>query len=290
MDGLVAAVMITTMEDVDSVALIHPQDITDGKFEIRKGDIMANLPYHPNCSTWFDHHELTASNLNPPEGFKGKHALAPSVARVVYEYYGPDKMKRYEELIAETDRFDSAQLSIEDVADPQGAILLGFTVDPRTGLGDFKYYFLQLVELLKSADMEDVLKHPEVARRAKLYRESNSEFMSLLKKYSHSEGNVIVTDFRDFSEIPIGNRFLVYTLFQECDVSVRLEWDSLKEFVRVSIGHSIFNRTCETNVGHLCSDFGGGGHRGAGGCLLDPETAESDLDEIIRRLREGPEI
>src|SRR5512140_514303 len=124
MDGLVAALQITTMEPVDSLELIHPQDITDNKFMIREGDIMANLPYHPGCSMWFDHHEITESNRRPPENFHGKHALLPSVARVVYEYYRSEKLKQYEPLIAETDRFDSANLTSDDVSDPRGAILL----------------------------------------------------------------------------------------------------------------------------------------------------------------------
>lgn len=286
MDGLVAAVLITSMEQVDSLELIHPQDITDGKFEIMEGDILSNLPYHPNCSIWFDHHEMTASNRKPPEGFKGRHVIRPSVARVVYEYYNSDKLKRYEQLIYETDRFDSAQLTMDDVADPQGAILLAFTIDPRTGLGGFKEYFMELVELLKKSDIEDVLKTPEVARRVELFRGKNFEFMQALNDYTKIDGNVIITDFRKLSNIPVGNRFLIYSLFPECNVSIRLQWGPRQEFVAVTIGHSIFNRTCITNIGHLCSDFGGGGHKGAGACTLEPASADSKLEEMIRRLKE----
>ena len=135
LDGLVSAVLITTMEQVKEVELVHPQEITDGKFEVRENDILSNLPYHPACAMWFDHHELTESNRKPPEIFRGKHALMPSVARVVFDYYQTEKLSRYEPLVAETDRFDSAQLSVQDISDPQGTILLGFTIDPRTGFG-----------------------------------------------------------------------------------------------------------------------------------------------------------
>jgi hypothetical protein len=286
LDGLVSAVLITTMEDVASLALIHPQDITDNKFEVKEGDILANLPYHPNCAMWFDHHELTDSNRKPPPVFKGKHAILPSVARVVYEYYQSEKLKRFEPLIAETDRFDSAQLTIEDISDPRGAILLGFTIDPRTGFGLDGTFFVTLVDLLKAFDIEAVLRTAEVARRVKTYLENDFKFLQVLNDNSRIDNNVIITDFRNAFDVPIGNRFLVYTLYPECNVSVRVQWGPRKKFVAATIGHSILNRTCKTDIGRLCSDFGGGGHRGAGACTLDPASADDKLKEIIQRLKE----
>ncbi len=286
LDGLVSAVLITTMEDVKSLKLIHPQDITDNKFEVMEGDILANLPYHPNCAMWFDHHELTDSNRKPPAVFKGKHAILPSVARVVYEYYQSEKLKRFEPLIAETDRFDSAQLTIEDISDPRGAILLGFTIDPRTGFGVDSHFFIILVELLKTFDIDKVLQTAEVARRVKTYLENDFRFLKVLNDHTRIDKNVIITDFRKLTGIPVGNRFLIYTLYPECNVSVRVQWGPRKEFIATTIGHSILNRTCKTDIGRLCSDFGGGGHRGAGACTLDPASADDKLKEIIQRLKE----
>ena len=286
MDGLVSAVLLTTMENVNSLELIHPQDITDDKFEVREGDILANLPYHPNCDMWFDHHELTDSNRKPPEVFKGKHAILPSVARVVYDYYQSEKLSRFEPLIAETDRFDSAQLTIEDISDPRGAILLGFTIDPRTGFGIDKHFFITLVDLLKTFDIDTVLQSAEVARRVKTYLENDFRFLQVLNDHSRIDQNVIITDFRKIIKVPVGNRFLIYTLYPECNVSVRVQWGPRKEFVAVTIGHSILNRTCKTDIGRLCSDFGGGGHKGAGACTLAPAAADGKLKEIIQRLKE----
>jgi nanoRNase/pAp phosphatase (c-di-AMP/oligoRNAs hydrolase) len=235
---------------------------------------------------WFDHHELTDSNRKPPAVFKGKHAILPSVARVVYEYYQSEKLKRFEPLIAETDRFDSAQLTIEDISDPRGAILLGFAIDPRTGFGIDKHFFITLVELLKAFDIDKVLQTAEVARRVKTYLENDFRFLQVLNDHTRIDGNVIITDFRKLASIPVGNRFLIYTLYPECNVSVRVQWGPRKAFVATTIGHSILNRTCKTDIGRLCSEFGGGGHKGAGACVLDPATADSKLDEIIKKLKE----
>lgn len=286
LDGLTAAVLITEMESIDSIELIHPQDLTDKRFEVLKGDILANVPYHPNCSKWFDHHVLTESNEKPPEKFDGLYKQAPSTAQVVQEYYHSPKLDRFAELIAETDRMDSANLTLNDVLDPKGYILLGYTIDPRTGLGTFKEYFMDLLSALKTKTIDEILQLPEVKRRVELMMKEWDEFKKLTREHSNVEGNVVVTDFRGVEPAPVGNRFMVYVLFPKVNVSVRIHWGPQRKFVSVVAGHSIFNRTCKTNIGELMSDFGGGGHVGAGAAPLKVETAEEDLKEIIRRLRQ----
>lgn len=286
LDGLAAAVLITEMESIESIELIHPQDLTDKKFQIRNGDILANVPYHPNCSKWFDHHLLTESNEKPPEKFDGLYKVAPSTARLVYEYYSNPKLDRFSELVAETDRMDSANLTLNDVLDPQGYILLGYTIDPRTGLGSFKEYFLDLMRALKTKNINEILQMPEVRRRVELMMQEWDRFKKLTRDNSKLDGNVVITDFRNVDPLPVGNRFLVYVLYPRANVSVRYHWGPKKQFISVVVGHSIFNRTCKVNVGELMSDFGGGGHAGAGAAPLKLETAEADIAEIIRRLRE----
>lgn len=287
LDGATAAVLITTMEKIYSIELIHPQDITDKKFAITGNDILANLPYHPYCAMWFDHHELTESNEKPPENFRGKHAIAPSVSRVIYDYYSSDKLKKYEYLVAETDRFDSAQLTMEDITDPKGVILLGFTIDSRSGIGRFNKYFVDLVTWLKTIPIEMVLLQPAVMERVKLLRENNSAFLNILKENSRQDGNVVITDLRSLNRAPIGNRFLIYTLFPDTNVSIRIQWGPEKKFLAVTLGHNIFNRTSRSNCGQICSDFGGGGHKGAGACPLKPEKADAQIAEIIQRLKKS---
>jgi nanoRNase/pAp phosphatase (c-di-AMP/oligoRNAs hydrolase) len=274
------------MEKIDSIELIHPQDLTDKKFEIHKGDILANLPYHPNSGKWFDHHVLTDSNEKPPEKFEGAYEQAPSTARIVYDYYNNPKLQKYERLVFETDRMDSARLTLEDVLDPKGYILLGYTIDPRSGLGGFKDYFMRLLDALKKHSEDEIVELPEVKQRIEQLKLDWLEFKNLTRDFSHMEGNVVVTDFRKVDRIPAGNRFLVYTLFPDSNVSVRVHWGPQKQFVACVVGHSIFNRTCKVNIGELMSDFGGGGHFGAGAAPLKIETADRDLTTIVSRLKE----
>src|SRR6476469_10180848 len=108
LDGLTSAI-IMMKEPIEDILLVHPQDITDKRISITRNDVLANLPYHPEAGMWFDHHLLTESNERPPEPFRGRYAVAPSAARLVYDYYlerDPDdaQLKRLATLVHETDR------------------------------------------------------------------------------------------------------------------------------------------------------------------------------------------
>jgi len=287
LDGLACAVLITEAEKIDSIELIHPQDITDDKFKVEPGDILANLPHHPRSAKWFDHHSATGTYEKPPTVFEGRYGAAPSTSRLVFEYYRPGHpaLDRFAEFLREVDRFDSADLRLEDVTDPQGFILIGFTMDPRTGLGDFKDYFHKLRQAIGSKPLAEVLALSEVRERAERIAREREEFLKVMRQHSRQVGSVILTDLRDAGEVPAGNRFLIYTLFPEANVSVRLAWGPGRKFAVATVGHSIFNRTCPVHVGELMAKYGGGGHRGAGATPLAPEHADRLVAEIVEELQ-----
>jgi hypothetical protein len=287
LDGLTCAILIGACETIDEVLLVHPQDITDHLVVAGPGDILANLPYQSGCGKWFDHHLLTASNERPPEVFEGRYGLAPSAARVVYEYYigQHPELQRHERLLAETDRLDSAHLNVEDVIDPKDYILLGLTLDPRTGLGAFKDYFLKLAAWLPARPIGEVLATPEVQERVRRMKEQDAGFREATLARSRLDGNVVFTDFRETNPVPVGNRFLVYTLFPQANISLRVHWGPGREKIAAAVGHSIFNRTSRTNVGVLMSTYGGGGHRGAGTCLFPAAEADGRIAELIAVMK-----
>ena len=289
MDGLTGSVIVSLHENIDDILLIHPQDITAGKIDIGDADVLINVPYHPGCALWFDHHQHTATYAEPPDDFEGSYGLSPSAARLVYEYYGGSRrMPGLENLVRETDRFDSADLRPGDVITPQGFIQLGFTIDGRTGIGAFRDYFLTLFDLLRrSTPIEDILAHPAVAKRCRQMSAAQEAFRTALEDHSRLDGNVVITDFRPLADPPIGNRFLVYAVFPEANVSLRLHWGPQRKSVVAVIGHSIFNRTCAADVGDLAARFGGGGHRGAGSIPLDPDSADDVVRELVSELRES---
>jgi len=288
-DGLVSAVLLTTVEHIEAIQFAYPKDIQDGKVNVSDNSIVVNLPYHPNAALWFDHHSSEEELSAPMAAFtaiKGKFGLAPSAARLIYDYYGGDaRLAKYTDLLEATDRVDSAQLTQEDVLNPTGYILLAYTVDPRSGLRghDLEEYFLLLVDWLKTKALDEILALPEVKRLTERLRADDRRFREALLKHSRLEDNVVITDFRGMP-IPAGNRYLVYTLFPEANVSARL-YDGRPGHSSIAVGHSLFNRTCKVNVGKLLAEYGGGGHVGAGTAQFPNAEAEAKFGEILARLK-----
>lgn len=287
LDGLLCAVLLSRVEAIHDVAFVHPQEVTARRFRVTRDDILANLPYHPECAKWFDNRVLADAATAPPREFEGRYAPAPSAARVVFDHYRRDhpELAAYARAVAEVDRYDSGQLALEDVVHPQGYILLGYTLDPRTGLGAYQDYFKLLLEALRDGEIESVLALPQVRERVARMRQQDQAFREATRACSRLDGRVVVTDFRPLDQVPVGNRFLVYTLYPEAALSVRIHWGPRRESVAVSVGRSVFNRTSRLNVGVLMSLFGGGGHKGAGGCVVPLERAEATLQAILDAVR-----
>jgi len=280
LDGLTSAILITSMEKIDSIELVHPKDMQDGKVEVTENDIVVNLPFHPKAGMWFDHHfgydaqEITGT-------FKGKYGVSPSASRLVFEYYNHPSLDRFGELVGETDRVDAAQLTLGDILDPKRYILLSYTLDPRTGLGgSFRTYFMHLLSWLKVHPIGEVLKMGEVREKVDAILTGEKAFQKALKKHSTLDGNIVVTDFRRLAERPVGNRFVIYALYPQANVWMNLFKGRTADVVVVSLGHSILNRTCNTNIGQLLSTFGGGGHKGAGTCQVQAKTAARPIKKI----------
>jgi hypothetical protein len=287
LDGLTCGVLLSECETLDAVELVHPQDVTDRRIPIGPADIIANLPYHPSCGMWFDNHLLTDPKAMPPTGFKGRYGKAPSAARLVYEHYLPTHpaLARHQTLVTETDRLDSAQLTLEDVVSPAGYVLLGLTLDSRTGLGSLREYFDELLPAVRDRPIEAVLALASVRERVARIHEQDQAFRDAARARSRLDGNVVVTDFRDLDPIPVGNRFLIFTLFPAASAAVRVQWGPGRERIAVSAGRSILNRRSRANIGVLMSLHGGGGHAGAGACLLPPANADARIAEIVGALK-----
>lgn len=284
LDGLTSAVFVTQKEDIDEIVFAHPKDMQDGLVEVRQGDVVSNLPYHPMCELWFDHHE-SEEDAAQVAHFRGRYGVAPSAARLVYEYYKDPALDRYGEMLAETDRVDSARLAVEDVIHPERWVLLSYTLDPRSGLGQFKQYFLTLLDAAKTQHIEEILEVPEVKTQVNRWLAEQERFEEATREHTYLDRSVIVTDFRELDTRPVGNRFLVYTMYPHGNVQVLVFWGKGKKNVVVAVGHSIFNRTSKVHVGKLLAEYGGGGLRGAGTCQLPIGEADQRISEIIKRIQ-----
>ena len=289
-DGLVCAVLLSTVEHLDVIQFTSPAEIQSGSAAIPVDSIIANLPFHPNAALWFDHHiSEEARGAHAGTAFRGRFSAAPSAARLIYEFFHDDvRLRRFAELVDATDRVDSAQLTLEDVLSPAGFVLLAYTLDPRAGLDDLdrEAYFLLLLDWLKTKTIGEILALPEVKHLTDRLQAEDQAFRQALREHSRLEGNVVVTDLRGV-EAPAGNRFLIYTLFPDANVSARLTTDPGGETCTASVGYSIFNRTCTTNIGNLLAEYGGGGLVGVGSARFPAAEAAARFQVIVRRLREA---
>ncbi len=284
LDGLTSSVFITQKEQVEEIAFAHPKDMQDGRVHVEQGDIICNLPYHPSCSLWFDHHE-SEERAAKVAHYTGLYGVAPSAARLVFQHYDDRNFDKYGEMLAETDRVDSARLGVEDVLHPTRWVLLGITLDPRSGMGAFQAYFRQLVEAAKTDKIEQIMEIPEVNARIEQYFVEQERFEAVTRESSYLDRNVIVTDFRELDTRPIGNRFLIYTVYPQGNISVQLFWGRGRKNIVAAVGHSIFNRSCKTHVGNLLAEYGGGGLRGAGTAQFAVDEADAKIKEIITRIQ-----
>lgn len=279
-DGVVCAVLLKDALQIESPVLwVQPSEMQRGQVNVKNGDIIANLPYHDQCSLWFDHH---FSN-QPDVDVKGEFKIAPSAAGIIYTYYREQLDRDYAELVHQTDRIDSADLSLDQVLHPEEHpyVLLSMTItgdDPeKTG------YWDHLVNLLRVHSMDQVMNDPKVKQRAGKVVADNIAYEKALRAHTTMVGHVSVTDFRELDPAPDGNRFLIYSLFPDCTVNVKIvhKEDNLAS---IKVGHSILNRGCMVNVGKMLTSFEGGGHPGAGACRFSREKAPDYLRQIIEIL------
>ena len=287
-DGICCAVLLKELGLMDEMVYAHPKDLQDGKIPVTQDDILANVPYVPGCGLWFDHHSSERERLSLQGKYEGRSTNAPSAARVIYDYYGPEKLARFEEMLRYVDKVDSAQLTEDEILNPAGWILLGFICDPRTGLGYHKNYRISnlafmndLVEHIRTRSIDEILALPDTQERIALYRENDLKGRAFLKERSRADGPVVITDARGAAEIPPSNRFLIYSLFPETNNSIRLIDGRGKEFVAISVGYSILNRTATVDVGSLMLRYGGGGHKAVGTCQVPYDQADTVLNELV---------
>jgi hypothetical protein len=299
-DGLVCGSLTTALEQIDSTLFVEPKWMQDGIVDVRHGDIIANLPFHPNCSLWFDHHLS-----NEVQGFdrpivkgRGGYRLAPSAARVVFEYYdqvplGSDhktktalemiRSDRFTKLLQDTDKIDAGLLTHDDVLHPKGYVLISMTIDGKRTADET--YWLQLIELLRDRTLDEVLGDPSVKEQSERILGLQGTLKDILQKHAQLKGNVIFIDLRGMPDISEVNRFLIYTLFPEANISLKVANDSQKvERIALSVGYNIFNTTSQVNVGALMQKYGGGGHRVVGSSRVPKAEADNAIREILQAI------
>lgn len=294
MDGLVCAVLLKDLNLVNEIEFVHPKDMQDGKIEVTDRDITTNLPYVPGVFVAFDHHDSEIKRIGD---LKANHVIDPSAAsaaRVVYDYFGGKTRfpKVSDAMMLAVDKADAAQFSREDVLNPKGWELLSFLMDARTGLGRFRDFrisnyqlMMELIEFCRvEPNIEQLLKLPDVAERVDLFSNHSTKFQEQIKRCTTIHGPLAILDLREEETIYAGNRFMIYALFPEANISCHVMWGKAKQNTVLAFGKSIFDRTNKTHIGELMLRYGGGGHSAAGTCQIETGRADQVLSELVKKI------
>lgn len=294
-DGLVSAVLLKHLDLVDDILFVHPKDMQDGKIEVTNRDISTNLPYVPQVHIAFDHHMSETKRNDSKLNNHIIDADAPSAARVVWQYYGGHRSfpESWDDMMEAVDKGDSAQFNMDEVLNPQKWDLLNFIMDARTGLGRFREFtisnyqlMMELIDLCRTTSIDDIMKQSDVQERVSLYLEQQDLFKAQVERCSTVHKNLVVLDLRNEDVIYAGNRFLIYAIFPQCNISIHQMWGFKKQNIVFATGKSIFDRSSKTDVGDLMLENNGGGHNAAGTCQIPVDEADSILAMLISRINQ----
>jgi nanoRNase/pAp phosphatase (c-di-AMP/oligoRNAs hydrolase) len=291
-DGLACAALLKDLKIIDRWKFVHPKDLQDGIVEVTEDDVLANVPYVKGAKLWFDHHSSESERLGSDLSFAGAVRMADSAARVIFEYYdGDTRLKHFSEMVSAVDKVDSAKLTRDEILNPTGWVLLGFVMDPRTGLGRFRNFRISNYELMENLidacatqNIGEILDNPDVKERTELYFEQDALFRDMVAKHSVVHKNAVVTDLRNADPIYTGNRFLIYSLYPEQNISLWIVDGRNKQNCPIAVGHSILNRSSKTDVGTLMLKYGGGGHLRVGTCQVDYDDADRVIEELLAKI------
>ncbi len=293
-DGLACGALLLEAGIIDSWKFAHPKDLQDGLVEINENDCLANVPYVEGCGLWFDHHSSEHERLQLEGKYKGESRITPSCARIIYEYYGgKERFPQFDDLMVAVDKVDSGNLTFSEIMKPEGWILVGFLMDPRTGLGRWRQFTIsnyqlmeKLMEACRTMTTEEILALPDVQERIAVYKEQSKLFKEMVRRYTRTEGKVIITDLRGVDPIYTGNRFMIYSMYPEQNISAWIVSGRGGQGCSAAVGYSILNKTCKVDVGSLMLKYNGGGHHKVGTCQFSNENMETELPKMLAELCE----
>lgn len=291
-DGLACGALLKEAGLIDNFQFAHPKDLQAGLVPVGPNDILANVPYVPGCGMWFDHHTSEGERLGSIS-YRGMSRVAPSCARVIYDFLGGTSRfpAHWDPMMVTVDKVDSADLTLKEIESPSDWILIGYIMDPRTGLGRFRHFrisnfqlMVEMVEYCRTMTASQILRQPDVSERVDFYKEQSHLFHLMLQRCTYMVGSVLIIDYRNEENIYAGNRFLVYTMFPDCKVSMHVTWGKDNQSITLAMGNSILNRTSQANLGSIALHFGGGGHESVATCQVATSEIESTMSTIINYI------
>ena len=291
-DGLACGALLKEAGIIDSWKFAHPKDLQDGLVEVNENDCLANVPFVEGCGLWFDHHSSEHERLHLEGKYKGESRITPSCARIIYEYYGGrERFPQFDDMMEAVDKVDSGSLTIDEVQHPTGWILIGFLMDPRTGLGRWRNFTIsnyqlmeQLIDACRTMSTQEILQLPDVQERIDTYFEQTEKFMEMVKAHTVTDGKLLISDLRGVDPIYSGNRFMIYSMYPEQNISAWIVSGRGGKGCSAAVGYSVLNRTATLDVGSLMLKYNGGGHKKVGTCQFTDDNMAEELPKMLAEL------
>jgi len=290
-DGMTSGLLLKELDLVDGVLFCQARDIETAAVRITENDITAGLPCRESACLAFDHYRNT--------GAAGGHVVVDtamlSTSRVIYNHFGAQRLRRIPgELLQVVDKVISAEVTLDDILYPSGWMLLAQLIDQRTGLDRYARFTMSnaglieaLMEWCRDATVWELLSLPPVEERNACYFGCVEAYKAQLLRCASVHKNLVVVDLRREATIYPGNRFMLYALFPECNVSLQIMRHHAGAGTCFVAGKSFLDRSLDLDIGSIMKRHGGDGHRNAGACEVAREQADAVADSLIRSLRYG---
>ncbi len=294
LDGLMATAVLKMVYPKASVYFAHPARMREPEIEsiININTAICDLPFHPNCGLWLDHHltNKPTSEEKREHSLKGGKSIwepLDSAARVAYELFRTKfDLSALGEMMDMVDKIDSGRLTPDEFLDPDATTKLSRTI----GLDDTEYVLKVLDWLVACTPLEEIMMEPEVIARVNAAEESNRMIIELLP----SKGKIIDRiGIARLEDTGLGTNGFLFTAYwgddvdAVCVVKGYLGGD-LDDSNRPPYSVSFYNNSFLHGTNGVMDltrlatklDATGGGHANACGCRI---MAIDDSQEVVKR-------
>ncbi|MBS3107360.1 DHH family phosphoesterase [Candidatus Woesearchaeota archaeon] len=280
LDGVVSAFLISFIFDCQNFYYAEPLEIQERSVKCVGTDVVVDLPLPPNSvALWFDHHDSNKTDKK----FNGKHENKKSCARVIFDYYLKEhpEIAKFRELIDETDKQDSADITPEEYLNPGAAGIISISIKSRSIRedNDFRNF---LINSLFYMDYKNLAANQIVQNRYKERKKEVEEWFRIIKDKIELRKKLIFLDTSEIDDAGRGNTWVLYATYPKQQLvfwikSVNEDYDKL----RIVIADNPFCADKEhIHLGNLMKEYNGGGHNGIGVCMID----RKDKDKIVKEL------
>ena len=135
----------------------------------------------------------------------------------------------------------------------------------------------RLIDACRTMTTDEILALPDVQERIDVYFEQTQKFKEMVEAHTVVEGNLIISDLRGVDPIYSGNRFMIYSMYPEQNISAWIVSGRGGQGCSAAVGYSILNRTSNVNVGSLMLKYNGGGHKKVGTCQFSNENMDTEI-------------